>query len=211
MNPNVSSTAHFLTIGGFPKPYQESYQSFVTNHPTWKTVLWAEKDVDRLLKKHNELEYFNSLTSFIGKYNLAKYLILADQGGWYVDLDITWKRSLDDLMLDKLNFLGPSPLPEVYIPVRILPRQKGVNLKMNDDCLLFSNPNHFFDLIQFCKDRAKRDDVDLSIPYEPLGPRAISEWIHKRKDLERIYMFEDEIQINGRYCHHANSKGWIFS
>jgi len=221
MNPKVSSTAHFLTIGGFPKPFQDCYQSFVNRHPTWTTILWAEKDVDRLLKKHNELEYFNSLTSFISKYNFAKYLILAENGGWYVDLDISWSRGrgLDDLMKVKLAYrrsIPPEkrihePYPEIFIPVRTLPRQKEVNLRMNDDCLLFTNPGHFFDLIEFAKARSLLKSTDLTIPYEPFGPRAISEWIHKRTDLKRIYMFEDEIQVKGIYCDHANSKSWIFS
>jgi len=219
MDRRVSSTAHFITIGGFPKPFQDSYQSFAEKHPTWTTILWTAKDVDRLLRKHKQIEYFNSLTSFIAKYNFAKYSILAEHGGWYVDLDITWKKSLDELIQDKMQFRRAKPWavgtkqrePEVFIPVRILPRQEEVDEKMNDDCLLFSNPGHFFDLIEFSKQRALSPDIDLSIPYEPFGPRSISEWINKRKDLERIYMYENEIQINGRYCDHANSKSWIFS
>ena len=213
---SIETTAHFINIGGFTSLYRDCYQEFISKHPTWKTVLWTVKDVDRLVKERGEDKYFYSLNTFINRYNFAKYLILAVYGGWYVDLDVTWRRTLDDLIKTKLAYRRSIPLekrikepyPKLFVPVRSFPRQKEVNHKMNDDNILYAEKGVLFDLITFARNRK---DVDTSKEYEPFGPISLSMWLHSRDDLPRKYMYEDEIQKYGSYCRHLNSTGWKIS
>ena len=204
----TNPTAHFIhfTIGGLSELYRQCYNSFKQNHPSYKVILWNTTDVLIHLRDEGRLDEFDKLTSFINRYNFAKYSILNKFGGWYVDLDIMWKRSLDELVVDKFKENNVTDT-DLFIPVRSFPREKKRDLKRNDDMLLYSKPKIFGELIDFAKSRT---DVDLTKKYEPYGPVSLSMWLTKCS-YERIYMFEDEIQKDGRYCNHLNNQGWKYS
>lgn len=199
----IKTTAHFINIGGFTTQYLKSFQGFTSKHPTWDTVLWTEKDIDGLVRRHNESKYFYSLNTFINRYNFAKYLILAEYGGWYLDLDIEWVSNLDKLIRDKIGI--ELETPDMFVPVRKFPLQRETNHKMNDDNILYAEQGILFDLLEFARNR---NDIDYSKKYEPFGPVSLSMWLHSRSDLSRKYLYEDEIQENGRYCKHLNSTSW---
>jgi len=200
--------AHFIffSLGSLPKFYNDCYSSFVKRHPSYKTILWTPPDIEYFLRLENKLEEFYELKTFINKYNFVKYFILDKYGGWYVDLDIMWNRTLDELITDKFKKNNVTDV-DLFIPVRSFPREKQRDFKRNDDMLVYAKPGTFGELIEFAKNRT---DVDYSRKYEPFGPISLSMWLDQCS-YSRIYMFEDEIQDNGYYCHHANKQGWKFS
>jgi len=200
--------AHFIffSLGGLPKEYNECYSSFIRRHPSYRTILWTPPDIEYFLKGEGKFEEFNKLSSFINKYNFVKYSILDKHGGWYVDLDIYWKRTLDDLVKDKFQ-TNQTDAADIFVPVRSFPREKERDFKRNDDMLLYSEPGIFGELIEFAKNRT---DIDYSKKYEPFGPVSLSMWLDQCS-YSRIYMFEDEIQEDGYYCDHKNNQGWKFS
>jgi hypothetical protein len=200
----TKTLAHFIWIGegGLPLVYQKCLNTFAQLHPYWKVKIWNKADADIIIKKS---KYdFDKYPSFINRYNFIKYHILAQEGGWFIDLDIQWKRSLDQLMLDKV---GKNPYPQLFIPVRTRIGSTEIRLTDNDDMLLYTEPGLFYDLLEFID---QRQDIDLSRKYEPYGPVSLSKWIHK-VTYSRVYMFENEIQENGYYCNHMNNRSWIFS
>ena len=200
--------AHFIyfNIGGLPEAYRQCYNSFKQKHPSYKVILWNPTDVLLHLRDEGRLEDFDKVKTLINRYNLAKYSILDKFGGWYVDLDIMWKRSLDELIADKFKENNVTDT-DLFIPVRSFPREKKRDLKRNDDMLLYSKPKIFGELIDFAKNRT---DVDLTKKYEPYGPVSLSMWLGKC-NYKRIYMFENEIQQDGYYCDHKNNQSWKFS
>lgn len=200
--------AHFIffSLGSLPKFYNDCYSSFVKKHPSYKTILWTPPDIEYFLRLEDKLEEFYELKTFINKYNFVKYSILDKYGGWYVDLDIMWNRTLDELITDKFKKNNVTDV-DLFIPVRSFPREKERDFKRNDDMLVYAKPGIFGELIEFAKNRT---DVDYSRKYEPFGPISLSMWLDQCS-YSRIYMFEDEIQDNGYYCHHANKQGWKFS
>ena len=200
--------AHFIffSLGSLPKFYNDCYSSFVKKHPSYKTILWTPPDIEYFLRLEDKLEEFYELKTFINKYNFVKYSILDKYGGWYVDLDIIWNRTLDELIADKFKKNNVTDV-DLFIPVRSFPREKERDFKRNDDMLVYAKPGIFGELIEFAKNRT---DVDYSRKYEPFGPISLSMWLDQCS-YSRIYMFEDEIQDNGYYCHHANKQGWKFS
>lgn len=197
------NTAHFIWIGDnkLPPELQKCLQTFYKLHPNWKVNLWFWRDVQPLVL--NSKYDFNKYTSFINRYNFIKYHVLAEHGGWFVDLDIEWYRSLDELMWDKCK----GKTPDLFIPVRSLPRQKQVDIKTNDDMLVYTRKGIFHELLEFCFNRT---DVDSSRKYEPLGPVSLSMWLHSTQ-YTREYMYEWEIQEKGTYCNHINKNSWKFS
>ena len=204
----IKPLAHFIffSLGSLPKFYNNCYSSFVKKHPSYKNILWTPPDIEYFLRLEDKLEEFYELKTFINRYNFVKYSILDKYGGWYVDLDIMWNRTLDELITGKFKKNNVTDV-DLFIPVRSFPREKERDFKCNDDMLVYAKPGIFGELIEFAKNRT---DVDYSRKYEPFGPISLSMWLDQCS-YSRIYMFEDEIQDNGYYCHHANKQGWKFS
>ena len=195
--------AHFIWIGegGLPSFYQQCLNSFAKLHPYWQIKLWTKIDADRVIK--NSKYDFYRYESFINRYNFIKYHILAEEGGWFVDLDIEWKLSLDRLMLDKIK---GNAFPQLFIPVRRQQHTQQVSVKDNDDMLLYTEKGLFYELLEYI---SQRTDIDLTQRYEPYGPVSLSMWLHST-DYTREYMYEGEIQSNGYYCNHNNGLSWKF-
>lgn len=198
---DIRVLAHFIYIGetGLPSFYQQCINSFYRKHPGWKIKLWTTRDANKILIERGYDPSVND--TFINRYNFVKYNILAEEGGWFVDLDIEWKRSINEIYTDKLKNRN---FPELFVPVRSYPRQKIVDHKMNDDMLLYANKGTCKSLLEFIK---TRKDINLQSKYEPYGPISLSMWLHST-DLDRVYLYEDEIQNNGYYCVHKNSLSW---
>ena len=200
---SVIELAHFLWISDETPPpvYQQCLNSFIRLHPYWKVKIWNKKDADRIIA---ESKYdFNKYHSFINRYNFIKYHILAKEGGWFVDMDIQWKLPIDQIYTDKLK---NKPFPDLFVPVRSIPGIKTVDLKSNDDMLIFARPGIFNELLEFINSRT---DIDKSKKYEPYGPVSLSQWLHST-EYTREYLYESEIQVNGYYCNHLNGQSWRF-
>lgn len=113
----------------------------------------------------------------------------------------------------RINFVNKNLVEDLValvlkngIPVRNIPLQ-NLNLKCNDDMLLYVKKGIFWELINFCDNRT---NYDSSLKYEPYGPVSLSMWLHS-SNYTREYLYETEIQKDGYYCDHRNSKSWIFS
>lgn len=199
---NQITTAHFIYFGegGLPVPYQKSLNSFYEKHKTWKIKLWTLPDINRVIAGSEYL--FSDCTTFINKYNFIKYHILSLEGGWYVDLDIDWRLSLDNLIFDKVR---TSNFPDMILPVRSLPWETEVNYKSLDDMLVFSKAGVFSDLLKYISNRT---DIDIEKPFEPYGPVSLSKWVSDT-NYNVVYMYEKEIQKNGYYCNHQNANLWL--
>ena len=199
---DTKSLAHFIWIGeaGMPPLYQECLNSFAQLHPYWNIKVWLQKDVDKVVERSPYKEMFYKYTSFINKYNFIKYHVLAEEGGWFVDLDMKWKLPIDQIYTDTLR---KRAFPEMFVPVRTLPFQ-SVDTKMNDDMLLYAPKGLLWKLIEYI---SNRDDVDESKKYEPFGPISLSGWLHTN-NIDCIFLYEQQIQKDGYYCDHLNGMSW---
>ncbi len=199
---DTRTLAHFIWIGeaGMPPLYQSCLNSFVKRHPYWTVKVWLQKDVNEVVERSPYKEMFNKYTSFINRYNFVKYHILAEEGGWFVDLDIEWKLSIDQIYTDTLR---ERRLPKMFVPVRQFPFS-AVNEKMNDDMLIYAEKGLLWNLIEYI---SQREDIDESKKYEPFGPISLSRWIHKM-EIDPVFLYENQIQNNGYYCNHMNGQSW---
>ena len=204
---DTKTLAHFIYIGetGLPSLYQQCINSFQAKHQGWTIKLWTTKDANKILKDKGYNYYSND--TFINRYNFVKYNILAEEGGWFVDLDIKWKRSINEIYNDRITKMKKINFPDLFIPVRQFPREKKIDYKRNDDMLLYAKKGIFNQLLSFIEDR---EDIDYEKAYEPYGPISLSMWTHST-DHSILYLFENEIQENGYYCEHKNGLSWKFS
>ncbi len=183
-----------------PPLYQSCLNSFVKRHPYWTVKVWLQKDANEIVERSPYKELFNRHTSFINRYNFVKYHILAEEGGWFVDLDIEWKLSIDQMYTD---ILRERRLPKMFVPVRQFPFIP-VNQKMNDDMLIYAEKGLLWSLVEYI---SQREDIDESKKYEPFGPISLSRWLHET-ETDSIFLYENQIQNNGYYCNHMNGQSW---
>jgi len=199
---DTKTLAHFIWIGeaGMPPLYQSCLNSFVKRHPYWTVKVWLQKDVNEVIARSPYRDLFDKYTSFINRYNFVKYHILAEEGGWFVDLDIEWKLPIDHIYTDALR---ERAFPKMFVPVRQFPFMP-VNQKMNDDMLIYAEKGLLWNLIEYIN---QREDIDESKKYEPFGPISLSRWIHEM-EINPVFLYENQIQENGYYCNHMNGQSW---
>ncbi len=83
-----------------PSSVKNTYDTFNTQNEQngWKIKLWRSDEVKELMNKYNLLEIYNSYKLKIQKADLARYVIIYDQGGCYCDFDIESSYTLDDIL-----------------------------------------------------------------------------------------------------------------
>lgn len=210
--------AHFIWIGdSMPEVYQRGFNSFCFKHKTWNIRIWRNNDVEKIINESKYKLLFEKYgnKSFINKYNFIKYHILAEHGGWFVDLDINWKKSIDELYTDTLRNRN---FPDAIVPVRNhvrlnAPYQKHlVQNSSHDDNLIYMRKGVMWGLLDYIQKRNDGEEKPYvgEEKYEPFGPISLSQWLHdNRGNIDQLYMFENQIQNDGYYCDHLNVRGWI--
>ena len=80
-----------------PARAKDLIQSIIKKHPNWEYWLWTEKDKNCYVKTyHPELwSIWTSYNAVITRADAMRYIILADIGGFYLDLDIDCLKPLD--------------------------------------------------------------------------------------------------------------------
>lgn len=107
----IPHVIHFIWVG--PKPYPENsvanVQSWKELHPDWKMLFWTD-DPERPcpvegMERHliDEIDfillkpYLSQTTNYAEKADVIRYELLYQQGGVYVDHDVSCLRPFDDL------------------------------------------------------------------------------------------------------------------
>jgi mannosyltransferase OCH1-like enzyme len=91
------------------EPYVQSWKQY---HPTWKYILWSDRDLRNLIQTHYAwfLPVYDSYPTQIQRVDVARYFILDHMGGVYVDLDFECRRALDPLVDMYDCVLGQEPI-----------------------------------------------------------------------------------------------------
>lgn len=108
----IPKLAHVIWIGKpMPEPLRELVRGFEELHPDWELCWWDERALAELDMRNRSL-YDNaeryvpadSVCQF--RSDLARYEILRDYGGLYIDCDYRWQRSITDLSSRAGGFLS---------------------------------------------------------------------------------------------------------
>jgi len=92
----IPKIIHQIWIGSpFPEKYRKFQQTWIDNHPDWTYILWTEKELDEFEMQRREV--YEATTNFGGKADIARYEILYQLGGLYVDTDFECLKSFDSL------------------------------------------------------------------------------------------------------------------
>ena len=101
INSNIPKVLHrtLLWDKEIPSSIKKTYDLFNSKNEQvgWKVKLWRSEDVESLMNKYKLLDLYNSYKLKIQKADLARYVIVYDQGGCYCDFDIESSYNLNDI------------------------------------------------------------------------------------------------------------------
>lgn len=106
---------HQLWVGPpMPATYQAFRRTVIDHHPDWEHRLWGDTDFGWLKNQHlyDEAEFW--APGSVGQFrsDVARYEILAEHGGVWVDVDCRWQRPIDHLIEGVDCFAGWETEPQ---------------------------------------------------------------------------------------------------
>lgn len=100
----VPKIIHQIWIGPYKKPsiWTDTFEKdYISANPGWEYKLWTDENIDELLCDFPIIEQiYDTETTYNGKSDLLRYLILYQYGGIYIDADSVWvnNKNFDDLL-----------------------------------------------------------------------------------------------------------------
>lgn len=107
MNNTIPKIIHQIWIGPKKPPLWciESWKiNFCNKYTDWEYILWSEKEINNLNMINNDI--YNTETTLRGKSDIARYEILYQYGGVFLDADSFWidnNKNLDYIINNELN------------------------------------------------------------------------------------------------------------
>ena len=110
----IPKKIHQIWLGSpLPDKYAEFAETWKAKHPTWEYKLWTDSDISNLDIKRRKV--YESADNYGAKSDIARYEILKQFGGLYVDTDFECLRSFDDLLyLDFFTGVGYDKEVQLY-------------------------------------------------------------------------------------------------
>ena len=91
---NIPKIIHQIWFGGdIPEKYAKLQESWKKYNPDWEYILWTDESI-KDIKLLNE-DIFNSTQNYGAKSDIARYEILFQFGGLYIDTDFECLQSFD--------------------------------------------------------------------------------------------------------------------
>lgn len=93
-----------------PERFQSNVDEVKNLHPDWKYTLWDDMEIIKLLRSKNKIfgdsliDIYYKLQHLHQKVDFARYIILHEYGGAYVDMDAKSIQSMDNLLIEYQNY-----------------------------------------------------------------------------------------------------------
>lgn len=105
----IPKIIHQIWLGSpFPEKYRAFQQSWIRNHPDWEYKLWTDEDIERFPMVNRTM--YEAATNYGEKSDIARYEILYQLGGLYVDTDEECLKPFDPLHYCYDFYIGIQPL-----------------------------------------------------------------------------------------------------
>ena len=97
----IPKIIHQLWIGHHKVPYKfiDTWRKdYINSNPSWQYRLWREEDLDGIDMQNRKI--YDEESVYCGKADIARYEILHQYGGLWIDADTVWlgDKSLDTLI-----------------------------------------------------------------------------------------------------------------
>jgi len=92
--PRIPKIIHHIWLGSpLPQEYKILRETWMRHHPGWTFMLWTDKEIDEFNLKNRHL--YDEATNYGAKSDIARYEILYEIGGLYVDTDFECLKPFD--------------------------------------------------------------------------------------------------------------------
>lgn len=195
----------------FQRECKESWDPYLKKHG-WTHKLWTDAMIEDYVQKHFAwyLPVWQQMHPFIKKVDTFRYMLLYQQGGMYVDLDI---EALQPDSLFRVLEVDPSKSPICFIPVQHYPPVWKENTDAASPALIASTPGHPFwlDMLLYIAEHHS-----LSQVIRATGPIAVANCLRKWKREENMMFLSESkaglahwsvLRLN-KCCKHRNSTLW---
>lgn len=92
-------------------PINNSHSEWKRLYPNYKIILWTDEDLNKLISKSEYKYLYDTYYSYkysIQRADLARLIVLHNQGGIYADLDVfPCSKSIEKLRLLNISFIVP--------------------------------------------------------------------------------------------------------
>jgi inositol phosphorylceramide mannosyltransferase catalytic subunit len=99
---------HFIWLGGeLPKEYEEVIQSWRINNPKYNIFIWGDDEVNKFMDDYASTDFrdlYEQCENYGQKSDILRYLILANVGGVYSDIDFICLENMEKL--HNVNFFA---------------------------------------------------------------------------------------------------------
>lgn len=110
----IPKVIHQIWLGSpFPEKYRAYQESWKKHHPDWEYRLWTDKEMADFPLQHRDL--YDASCNYGEKSDIAKFEILYQLGGVYVDTDFECLQPLDELHHAYDFYIGVQPLDTVCV------------------------------------------------------------------------------------------------
>ncbi|MBW4507958.1 MAG: glycosyltransferase [Scytonematopsis contorta HA4267-MV1] len=220
--PKIIHQIYYQGEAAIPRKYIPYRQTILDLHPDWDYYFWDDKQCRNFLQENYPwfLEVYDSYPYLIQRCDAVRYFLLYHYGGFYIDLDIEFLKSIDDLLEDYelilskligfsnaiMGSTAKHPLwPKVF--QELDKRKSGIRQKINP-FILFGN---------------RENSVCYSTGPLLLNDCIVAEKYHEKSTVRVCpgYIFEPDapMEINGKivkwkdkkmsYSIHHMTGGWL--
>ena len=97
---NIHQVYFFITDKELPAKYVENQESWIKQNPEYNYILWNATMIEQLIEdKYPEVEeLYHSYSHWIRRSDVARYLVLHQFGGIYVDMDLKCLKPVSQLL-----------------------------------------------------------------------------------------------------------------
>ncbi|KAH3822333.1 uncharacterized protein LOC127831636 [Dreissena polymorpha] len=96
---HIHQVFFFETSPELPADLRAARQTCLDLHPGYGYTLWNKTTVNQLIDAHypDIRELYESYDHWVKRADVARYLVIHHYGGWYLDMDIKCKMSLEEV------------------------------------------------------------------------------------------------------------------
>ncbi|MFT8732689.1 MAG: glycosyltransferase [Acetobacter fabarum] len=183
-----------------PHAYEAFWQAWQRQHPSCEFITWTDKDLEKLTISYEKLKSFSSPVS---RADLARYEILYQHGGIYIDCDMMPYNHMDLEDITKQLTICNEDGSEEYCSIGFIAAPPGHAL--------------FHDLIQ----HIIHTDIDETKPNITTGPHLFGRYLkkhpHKRLPTAAFYPYQYNQpfssifakNLDATYGIHVWGGGWL--
>ncbi len=105
----IPKIIHQIWLGSpFPEKYRTFQQSWISNHPDWEYRLWTDTELQDLPMINRDM--YEAAVNYGERSDIARYEILYQFGGLYIDTDEECIKSFDQFHYCYDFYIGIQPL-----------------------------------------------------------------------------------------------------